>query len=108
MRRNTCTERLIQDEETNRPFARVLRALQSVEGFLEPMFTEVPEPFPEERKKGGGNLSVGQIEKIHKMDDEGKAVAEIAAAIGTTKQTVYRRIGAHRQASNEAADQSGK
>ncbi|MGO8749484.1 MAG: hypothetical protein ACLQNE_26290 [Thermoguttaceae bacterium] len=98
----------LQDVYTNRPFARVFRALQSVEGFLKPMFTEVPEPFPEERKKGGGNLSVGQIEKIHKMDDEGKAVAEIAAAIGTTKQTVYRRIGAHRQASNEAADQSGK
>ena len=34
----------LQDVYTNRPFARVFRALQSVEGFLKPMFVETAEP----------------------------------------------------------------
>ena len=64
----------------------------SVEGFLASMFAEVSDPFPEERKKGGGNISIGQIEKIRQMHLEGRSVPEIAAAVQTTKQTVYRRI----------------
>ncbi len=82
----------LQDLYTNRPFARVFKALQAVEGFLKPMFAEALEPFPMEPKKGGSNLSVKQIDQIHRMYTEGKPVAEIAVAVGTTKQTVYRRI----------------
>ena len=75
----------LQDVYTNRPFARVFRALQGVEGFLAPMFAEVAEPFPEEHKKGGGNLSIGQIERIRQMHLEGRSVPEIAAAVQTTE-----------------------
>ncbi len=71
------------------------------------MFEEVPEPFPEERKRGGGNLSLRQIEKIHIMDTEGKSVTEIAEAVGTTKQTVYRRLAAKRPTSEDQNAQPG-
>jgi hypothetical protein len=75
----------------------VFRALQSVEGLLKTIFAKVADPFPEERRKGGSNLSVGKIEMIQKMYAEGKSVAEIAEAVKTTKQTVYRRISGPRE-----------
>jgi DNA invertase Pin-like site-specific DNA recombinase len=52
----------------------------------------VPEGISIPKKNGGSNLSLAQIDKIRQMHEEGRTAAEIAVAVKTTVQTVYRRI----------------
>ena len=50
------------DLYTNRPFGKLFVALREVEEYLQPVFAAAPEtPFPEKRKKGGPNITPGQI-----------------------------------------------
>jgi len=76
---------------TNRPFGTVFKALRWLEQKLQPVFAATPDdPFPENRKKGGGGLNPRQKKNIHELSEAGASVAEIAAKVGVSKATVYR------------------
>jgi hypothetical protein len=57
----------------------------------QPMFAAVPAvPFPEERKRGGANITPGQINKIKKMRQQGFRVDTICERLGLNRTTVIR------------------
>ena len=79
------------DLYTNRSFGKLFRALREVEKHLQPMFDAAPEdPFPEKRKKGGPNITLGQIRRIRSLRKQGFKVKKIAELVGVTTQTVHR------------------
>jgi hypothetical protein len=76
---------------SNRPFGRLFAAIRTLREEWAKVFEYQPE-WPDERKKGGANLSLGQIDLIERLLDEGKlSVIEIANEARTTRATVYRR-----------------
>jgi len=81
------------DLYTNRPFGKVFEALRRVERYLQPMFDSIPsEPFPAERKKGGPNITPGQIRQIRSLRKQGFKIKKIAELVGVTTQTVHRHL----------------
>jgi len=83
----------LADIYTNRPFGRVFEVLREVEEYLQPMFDAVPpEPFPEKRKKGGPNITSGQIRRIRSLRKQGFKIKKIAELVGVTTQTVHRHL----------------
>jgi hypothetical protein len=81
----------LADVYTNRPIGKVFKALRNAELWLEPMFAAAPDnPFPEERKKGGLNISLGLVRKMQKLRGHGYKVDWIAAKCGVNRTTVLR------------------
>ncbi len=76
---------------TNKPFGRLFKALQWLETKLKPMFDSTPpSPFPEERKKRIGGLSVRQKAVIRDLSRQKISVQTIAAKAGCSVMSVYR------------------
>lgn len=84
------TDTLI-DIYTNRPFAKVFKAIRMARERLQPVF-EFHAEWPEERKKGGLNISLAKVEQIQRLHSAGVRVAEIAKQVGVHQMTVYRHI----------------
>ncbi len=84
------TKDQFSDLYSNRPFKKVFEAIDIVGQQLRPLWSSVGEPFPEQRKKGGSNISVGKIRRIQEMRRQGYRVAYIAEKVGVSKQTVSR------------------
>ena len=84
------TDTLI-DIYTNRPFAKVFKAIRLARERLQPVFQFRAE-WPEERKKGGLNISLAKVEQIQRLHAAGVRVEEIARQVGVHKMTVYRHI----------------
>ena len=81
----------LADVYTDRPIGKVFHALREVEKWLEPMFAAAPEnPFPEERKKGGLNISLGLVRKMQKLRHQGYKVDFIARTCNVNRTTVLR------------------
>ena len=62
---------------------------------LVPRSSYPPNPFPEERKKHIGGLSVGQMTVIRELSGKQVSVQEIAAKAGCSVMSVYRHREAH-------------
>ena len=76
---------------TNKPFGKLFKALRWLEAKLKPMFDATPpNPFPEERKKRIGGLSVRQKTIIRELSRKNVSVHEIAAKAGCSVMSVYR------------------
>ena len=76
---------------TNKPFGKLFKALRWLEAKLKPMFDATPpNPFPEERKKRIGGLSVRQRSVIRELSRKKISVQEIAAKAGCSVMSVYR------------------
>jgi hypothetical protein len=76
---------------TNKPFGKLFKALRWLEAKLKPMFDATPpNPFPEERKKRIGGLSVRQKTIIRELSRKNVSVQEIAAKAGCSVMSVYR------------------
>ena len=76
---------------TNKPFGRLFKALRWLEAKLKPMFDATPpNPFPEERKKRIGGLSVRQRAVIRELSQKKVSVQEIAVKAGCSVMSVYR------------------
>ncbi len=84
------------DIYSNRPFGKVFDALRNVRKYLEPVFQHATE-WPDERKKGGANLTVAEIDAIQRLHKDGVSPAKIADEIGVSVTTVYRRVGRKRR-----------
>lgn len=81
----------LADVYTDRPIGKVFEALRKVEKYLEPMFAAAPEnPFPEQRKKGGMNISLGLVRKMQKLRNQRYKVDFIAKKCGVNRTTVLR------------------
>jgi len=80
------------DEYTNRDWNSVYRANMAVRKMLESMFAGSPEPFARNKRKGGGNISLGTIERIRQLRDENVAPADIGSIVGVSRATVYRHL----------------
>lgn len=80
------------DEYTNRDWNSVYRANSAVRKMLESMFAVCPEPFGRNKLKGGGNISLGTIERIRQLRDENVAPADIGSIVGVSRATVYRHL----------------
>jgi len=79
---------------SNKPFGKVFTALQWLQEKLKPVFDSTPDdPFPAERKLGGGGLDVRQIKQIQRLSQQGVSVPEIAAKVGCSNMSVYRHRG---------------
>ncbi len=78
------------DVYTNRPFVKVFDAIDLVEHRLSHIWSSVEDPFPERRKKGGGNIPLSKIRRIQKLREQGYKVAYIAEKTGVSHQTVIR------------------
>ena len=79
------------DIYTNRPFAKVFKAIRLARERLQPVF-EFHADWPQERKKGGLNISLAKVEQIQRLHTAGVRVEEIAKQVGVHKMTVYRHI----------------
>lgn len=78
---------------TNKPFGRLFDALKWLEQKLQPVFEATPEnPFPEDRKLGGGGLTLKQQRKIKRLADKKVPVREIARRVNCSITTVYRQL----------------
>lgn len=76
---------------SNKPFGKVFTALQWLQEKLKPVFDSTPDnPFPVERKLGGGGLNVRQIKQIRRLAELGLSVPEIAEKVGCSKMSIYR------------------
>jgi hypothetical protein len=81
----------LADVYTDRPIGKVFEALRKVEKYLEPMFVAVPQnPFPEEGKKGGLNISRGLVRKMQKLRSQGFKVDASARMCNVNRTTVLR------------------
>lgn len=84
----------LAEQYSNRPYARVFEALETLNLRLQPLWDAVPEPFPMEKAKtrnGGANISVGTIEAIKALSAQGMKPDEIAEKLNVSPWTVYRR-----------------
>ena len=79
------------DIYTNRPFAKVFRAIRLARERLQPVF-EFHAEWPDERKKGGLNISLAKVEQIQRLHAAGVRVEEIAQQVGVHRMTVYRHL----------------
>ena len=79
------------DIYTNRPFAKVFKAIRLMRERLQPMF-EFHADWPEERKKGGVNISLAKVEQIQSLHKKGLGAVAIAKQVGVHRMTVYRHI----------------
>ncbi len=79
------------DINTNRPFAKVFKAIRLARERLQPVF-EFHAEWRDERKKGGLNISLAKVEQIQRLRSAGVRVAEIARQVGVHQMTVYRHI----------------
>jgi len=84
------TDSLI-DIYTNRPFAKVFKAIRLARERLQLVF-EFHADWPDERKKGGLNISMAKVEQIQGLRVAGVRVEEIAKQVGVHRMTVYRHI----------------
>jgi hypothetical protein len=76
---------------TNKPFGKLFKALRWLETKLKPMFDVTPpNPFPEERKRRIGGLSVRQRSVIRELSRNKVSVQEIAAKAACSVMSVYR------------------
>jgi hypothetical protein len=75
---------------TNRPFVKVHEAIDRVGEKLRPLWAQVSDPFPEEAKKGGPNISLGTIRCIQAMKRQGYKLTYIAEKLGLSAATVLR------------------
>lgn len=82
----------LADVYTNRPFNKVGAALEQVRRDLQVVFDAVPDPFIAPRKRGGSNISRGQIDHIKGLHEQGVRPDEIAGVVGVSRVTVYRHI----------------
>lgn len=82
----------LADFYSNRPFRKVFEAIQEMHEWLHPMFEAVDTPFPKTVKKGGSNITLGQIERIRELHQQGMKPPDIASEVGVSAATVYRRI----------------
>ena len=78
------------DLYTNRPFHRVFEAIDRVGVRVRPLWAVVAAPFPEDRPKGGPNISPGKIKRIQTMKRQGYKVGYIAEKVGVSTETVRR------------------
>ena len=78
------------DVYTERPFEKVFDAIDLVDAKLQEVWASVPDPFPEEPKKGGTNISPAKIEKILKMYALGYRLTAIAEQLSVSITTVRR------------------
>ncbi len=79
---------------TNKPFGRVFEACRWLQERFQPMFEATPEnPFPEERKLGGGGLTLKQQKAIQHLEQRGLPAKEIAKRVGCAAATIYRHWG---------------
>ena len=91
------------DKYTNRDWAAVYRGNAAVRQMLQPVFDQCPEPFQSGKRKGGGNISLGKIERIQQLHRDGVHPDEIAQIVKVSRATVYRRIQGTADASRDAA-----
>ena len=79
---------------SNKPFGRVFEACRWLEEVFGPVFEVTPDnPFPAERKLGGGGLTLKQRKSIQRLEQQGLSAKEIAKKVGCTAATVYRNWG---------------
>ena len=78
------------DFYTNRPFAKVFEAIDLVGQRLSPIWSSIENPFPEQRKRGGSNISQSKIRRIKSMRRQGFNLDHIAETLGVAKQTASR------------------
>jgi len=80
------------DRYYRRSLDRVYAANDRVAVYLAPMFAAAPDAFSEARKRGGGNITAVQIERIRKVYATCGNVSHVAKEVGVSRQTVYRHI----------------
>lgn len=80
------------DRYTNRDWESVYRANHAVRAMLQPMFDGSPDAFRRGKLKGGGNISLGTVERIRHLYSEKVKPSEIARIVGVSRATVYRHI----------------
>jgi hypothetical protein len=79
------------DIYTNRPFAKVFKAIGLARERLQPVF-EFRAEWPEERKKGGLNIHLAKVEQIRSLHEKGMGAVAIARQVGVHRMTVYRHL----------------
>ncbi|MDB5322177.1 MAG: hypothetical protein JWN40_3808 [Phycisphaerales bacterium] len=77
---------------SNPVFARLDAALVKVRELLEPVFGQTPDGFDSPRAKGSPNIKCSQIEQIADLHRAGVHPDTIAAKVGVSRATAYRRI----------------
>ena len=86
----------LAEQYSNKPFGKVFEALELLRQRLMPCFQAVSDPFPMDRtqsRSGGASISLKTLDRIKAMRAEGKKHKEIAAALGVSLATVYRKLG---------------
>lgn len=93
----------LADVYTDRPIGKVFEALRQVQKYLEPMFATASEnPFLEERKKGGLNISLGLVRKMQTLRVRAFKVDVIARECGVNRTTVLRHTTKFQNGQNPA------
>ena len=80
---------------TNPRFGELHRAVTEYGLALRPIFDGVADPFPEQEKKGGANISPGTIRRITDLHEAGDRIAVIAEKVGVSAETVRRWVKRH-------------
>jgi hypothetical protein len=75
----------------NRPFGKLFDSIKAVRTQLQPVF-DFRADWPEARKRGGANLSVGEVERIDGLLAANMPVSKIAEQVGVAPSTIYRRL----------------
>ena len=82
----------LSDVYSRRDFQKVFDALAKVREQLEPMFRGVGASFDRPRSKGSANITRMQIERVRELHAAGCQPDRIAAEVGISRATAYRRV----------------
>ena len=79
---------------TNKPWGKVFEAIRWLASTkIAPMLKATPEnPFPNQRKLGGGGLTLKQRRLIVDLFNQGLTKVEIAKQVGCSEMSVYRHV----------------
>lgn len=93
---------------TNPRFGELHRAITEYGANLQPIFGSVADPFPDQEKKGGANISPGKIRRITELHEAGEKVSAIAKKVNVSNETVRRWIKRHQpQAARASQTKTG-
>lgn len=93
---------------TNERWRDLHAAVRQMHQWLDPVFTNVTDPFPAKEKLGGANISRGKIDQIIALASAGNKPNVIAERLNISRETVRRWLNREKESKSQSSVESNK